>query len=305
MAEWGLRFWVMLTLRSDGRRRMASIDPESGELSAKIRGHHVVVKGERPPLLATFHADIGALRERIRNQGLFLPRFPRRARTLRRAALSSRGDAVLRLRRQRRREARDEAADAGERGACRAGARPVHEHPWRRPRRRAGCGARRDRLEHGLGSDQPPALYLPQPQLGQPEIRRLRRLARRHLLSRPHGRHVRCRGGARESAGGLRRRDGGRQSALPRDRPRFLDRPQPAAHRRLHLLDALSAPGRPRPAARGLAGAAGQSRLVVGDARRQWRRDGGIRHLARRRRALSRHQAGGQGRVQHGQFADP
>ena len=41
------------------------------------------------------------------------------------------------------------------------------------------------------------------------------------------------------------------------------------------------------------------------DARRQWRRAGGIWHLARGRRTLSRHQARGEGRVQHGQFAHP
>ncbi|HEX4572759.1 MAG TPA: trehalase family glycosidase [Dongiaceae bacterium] len=75
MAEWGLRFWVMLAIRSaDGRNPHGvewSFDPESGELSAEIRGHHVMVKGERPPLLTTFHDDLDALRGEYETKGYF------------------------------------------------------------------------------------------------------------------------------------------------------------------------------------------------------------------------------------------
>ncbi|HKF59718.1 MAG TPA: trehalase family glycosidase [Dongiaceae bacterium] len=70
MAEWGLRFWVMLAIRSaDGAEW--TFDPESGELTAEIRGHHVIVKGERPPLLATFHDDLAALRSEYETKGYF------------------------------------------------------------------------------------------------------------------------------------------------------------------------------------------------------------------------------------------
>src|ERR1039457_6071442 len=60
MAEWGLRFWVMVTLRSEDGDEWR-YDPATSELSAKIRGHDVVVIGQRPPLLATFHPDMAAL----------------------------------------------------------------------------------------------------------------------------------------------------------------------------------------------------------------------------------------------------
>jgi putative isomerase len=69
MAEWGLRFWVMLTL-SAGRARWR-YDPKSGELSAKIGEQHVVALGERPPLLPTFHANVEALREEYETKGYF------------------------------------------------------------------------------------------------------------------------------------------------------------------------------------------------------------------------------------------
>ena len=70
MAEWGLRFWVMLAIcASDGAEW--TFDPESGELTAEIRGHHVMVKGERPPLLTTFHDHLDALRSEYETKGYF------------------------------------------------------------------------------------------------------------------------------------------------------------------------------------------------------------------------------------------
>ncbi len=69
MAEWGLRFWVMLTL-SAGRTRWR-YDPKTGELSAKIGERHVVLVGERAPLLPTFHADVEALRHEYETKGYF------------------------------------------------------------------------------------------------------------------------------------------------------------------------------------------------------------------------------------------
>jgi putative isomerase len=69
MAEWGLRFWVMVTL-SAGRTRWR-YDPKTGELSAKIGEQHVVALGERLPLLPTFHANVEALREEYETKGYF------------------------------------------------------------------------------------------------------------------------------------------------------------------------------------------------------------------------------------------
>jgi putative isomerase len=75
LSEWGLRFWVMLAIRcADGRSAKDTewvFDPESGELTAEIRGHHVMIKGERPPLLTTFHADLDALRSECETKGYF------------------------------------------------------------------------------------------------------------------------------------------------------------------------------------------------------------------------------------------
>ncbi len=70
MAEWGLRFWVMLTLGSEDGVEW-HFDPATSQLSAQIRGQHVVVLGERPPLLATFHDDIAALRGEYETKGYF------------------------------------------------------------------------------------------------------------------------------------------------------------------------------------------------------------------------------------------
>ena len=70
LGEWGLRYWVVLTLQSaDGAEWR--YDPETGLLAAEIRGHHVVLRGERPPLLATFHADMTALALEFETKGYF------------------------------------------------------------------------------------------------------------------------------------------------------------------------------------------------------------------------------------------
>src|SRR5579871_5006526 len=70
LGEWGLRYWIVLTLRSaDGVEWR--YDPETGLLSAEVRGHHVVLRGERPPLLPTFHADMAALAHEFESKGYF------------------------------------------------------------------------------------------------------------------------------------------------------------------------------------------------------------------------------------------
>ena len=70
MGEWGLRFWVMLALRSQDGAEW-TFDPETGVLAAEIRGHRVVVTGERAPLMATFHADMAALQQEYETKGYF------------------------------------------------------------------------------------------------------------------------------------------------------------------------------------------------------------------------------------------
>ena len=109
----------------------------------------------------------------------------------------------------------------------------------------------------------------------------------------------------REPARRFRRRDAPGKPALPGDRKRRLDRPLAAAHRRLRDLVPLPARRRQAFPRRGLAGAQRQPRVVVARARRQRQRPPRIRHLAGRRRAVSRHQARRQGRVHDGQLAGP
>lgn len=70
LGEWGLRYWISLTLQSvDGAAWR--YDPETGTLTAEIRGHHVALCGERPPLLPTFHADMAALQAEFETKGYF------------------------------------------------------------------------------------------------------------------------------------------------------------------------------------------------------------------------------------------
>src|SRR5438046_3154072 len=70
MAEWGLRFWLMVTLSSEDGAEWR-YDSETGEISATIRGQEIVVLGERPPLLATFHSDVAGLRQEYETHGYF------------------------------------------------------------------------------------------------------------------------------------------------------------------------------------------------------------------------------------------
>jgi putative isomerase len=70
MAEWGLRFWLMVTLGSEDGAEWR-YDSETGEISATIRGQEIVVLGERPPLLATFHSDVAGLRQEYETKGYF------------------------------------------------------------------------------------------------------------------------------------------------------------------------------------------------------------------------------------------
>ena len=77
LAEWGLRFWIVLVLRwtppGDGRRPWnGRYDSESGELAASIAASHaVVIRGERLPLLATFHDSLEALQREYETKGYF------------------------------------------------------------------------------------------------------------------------------------------------------------------------------------------------------------------------------------------
>jgi putative isomerase len=74
--EWGLRFWVMLVVRlappeADGALVPWRYDPETGELSARHGPLHAVLRGTRPPLMATFHDSIEALQEEFESKGYF------------------------------------------------------------------------------------------------------------------------------------------------------------------------------------------------------------------------------------------
>lgn len=69
-AEWGLRFWVMLTLVAESGAEWF-YDPAAGEVSAEVGGQQVILRGERSPLLVTFHADFAALRQEYESKGYF------------------------------------------------------------------------------------------------------------------------------------------------------------------------------------------------------------------------------------------
>jgi putative isomerase len=77
LGEWGLRFWVMLCLRlappndPSGRLSTWQFDSASGAMTARAGASEVVVLGERPPLLATFHPSVEALREEFETKGYF------------------------------------------------------------------------------------------------------------------------------------------------------------------------------------------------------------------------------------------
>src|SRR5262245_49434245 len=75
LAEWGLRFWIVLVLRwtPPGADQAVewSYDPETGALSAATASHHIVIRGERLPLLATFHDTLDALQQEYESKGYF------------------------------------------------------------------------------------------------------------------------------------------------------------------------------------------------------------------------------------------
>ena len=76
MAEWGLRFWVVLLVRlappeAGGTLVDWRYDPATGELSAKHGPLHAVLRGRRPPLLATFHDSVEALQAEFESKGYF------------------------------------------------------------------------------------------------------------------------------------------------------------------------------------------------------------------------------------------
>src|SRR5262245_14721118 len=75
LAEWGLRFWIVLVLRWTPPGADQAVewryDPESGELSATAGPHAIVIRGERLPLLATFHESLDALQQEYETKGYF------------------------------------------------------------------------------------------------------------------------------------------------------------------------------------------------------------------------------------------
>ncbi|MBX6322102.1 MAG: glycoside hydrolase family 37 [Rhodospirillaceae bacterium] len=74
--EWGLRFWVLLCFRlmppdEPGRLVPWRYDPQTGTLSTRHGAAEIVALGERPPLLATFHDSLAALRTEYETKGYF------------------------------------------------------------------------------------------------------------------------------------------------------------------------------------------------------------------------------------------
>jgi putative isomerase len=75
LAEWGLRFWVILVLRLDPKQNGKLVDwrfdPASGVLSAEANGQRITVTGDAPPLMATFHPSMEALEAELKQYGYF------------------------------------------------------------------------------------------------------------------------------------------------------------------------------------------------------------------------------------------
>ncbi len=75
LAEWGLRFWIVLVARwaPVGAEQLVDwiYDPKRGELAATWGSHDVVIRGETLPLLATFHDSLDALRGEYEAKGYF------------------------------------------------------------------------------------------------------------------------------------------------------------------------------------------------------------------------------------------
>jgi len=75
LGEWGLRFWIALVARWNPPGSDDLVEwtyrPASGDLAAEWDGHEVVIRGERLPLLATFHDDIDDLQREYETKGYF------------------------------------------------------------------------------------------------------------------------------------------------------------------------------------------------------------------------------------------
>ncbi len=76
LGEWGLRFWILVVLRLSPPGRGGNLvewtfDPETGEASAQFGAHQIAMRGERPPLLATFHDSLEALQVEFETKGYF------------------------------------------------------------------------------------------------------------------------------------------------------------------------------------------------------------------------------------------
>jgi len=73
--EWGLRFWIVLVVRwqPPGGSQLAEwrYDPETHALSAHAGAFDAVIRGERAPLLVTFHESIEALQQEYETKGYF------------------------------------------------------------------------------------------------------------------------------------------------------------------------------------------------------------------------------------------
>ncbi|MFO1059185.1 MAG: trehalase family glycosidase [Dongiaceae bacterium] len=75
LGEWGLRFWVLLCLELDAGPPFGSsqwwVDPANGDLVAAAGPRRIVVRGERPALLTTFHDSPEALERELAEKGYF------------------------------------------------------------------------------------------------------------------------------------------------------------------------------------------------------------------------------------------
>jgi putative isomerase len=75
LGEWGLRFWVVLVARwtPPGTETPTewTYDPHSGELTAEWGSHRVAIRGERLPLLVTFHDSVDDLQSEYETKGYF------------------------------------------------------------------------------------------------------------------------------------------------------------------------------------------------------------------------------------------
>jgi putative isomerase len=75
LGEWGLRFWVVIVVqwRPPGFSDPVdwTYDSDSGALAAQSRGQEVVVRGERLPLLVTFHDSLDDLQREYETKGYF------------------------------------------------------------------------------------------------------------------------------------------------------------------------------------------------------------------------------------------